>query len=334
MPIPAGHKFACLALPISSQLAEGIELRLTDEILVATSAPHAIEDHWKTWLGTLLFERYEESDAFLIAHRASERLDVSDHEQRDLSIAVRVLWDVLLLTAIPHHGEDYGLVVTGAMREAGAKANSVAPLPLPFWAQWGPAPALDDLVLRASVERFERVRWLWGTPPNEYARLKRGLHAFRLGASESDALERLHQFVRALDGVLKLPPGPNKFAERANTFSLAAPEVLDQIYRLRNAAEHLKDWRAVFAGVTGDATNMLGDTRAYQAERLAGHALGMVLDSPALVGAMQSDASIDAFWRRPAADVEADWGTKVDLDAVGASMDFTHYHDVIGDLGP
>jgi hypothetical protein len=113
----------------------------------------------------------------------------------------------------------------------------------------------------------------------DFRRLRAGLNAVITGVEEPMANERLHQFVRALDGLMMIPWGGGKgvFAQRGATFVCGTdlPNVLEELYKLRNAQEHMNDFKTVLG--TRSATSDSGAARIVSDSRVTSRRLGSLL---------------------------------------------------------
>jgi len=151
----------------------------------------------------------------------------------------------------------------------------------------------------------------------DWSRLRRGLRALFKGSEEREWGDRLHQFVRALEALIKPVVGAsrNQFAHRAQTFASATSETrntLLQIYDIRSKVEHMHSPLDVLDG-THEERNTLGVRRTRQVDVLSRSALTRVLESQDLLTIWKSDASIDDFWQMPDHERVQVWGDRLDL---------------------
>jgi len=151
----------------------------------------------------------------------------------------------------------------------------------------------------------------------EFQRLRRGVNGLIRGWKAHSGLDRLHVFVRALDGLMKLEQGAGErqFADRLATFATGARlhDTALEIYRLRSFEEHLSDWPSKLAYIKEADRPMFVSQRSFQAEVLAGAAYFTLLADPVLRGEFRN-SNVDAFWQRGG----AAWTVKLDLDAEDA----------------
>jgi ClpP class serine protease len=171
---------------------------------------------------------------------------------------------------------------------------------------------------------------------DKYNRVKRGLHAWRRAEQEYDAHYRLHQFVRAIEALIK--PGrwarqlTEKFIHRAQFFtghSSAAKELVSAFYELRSAAEHMYELEPI---LTTKLQNLCSKyptytpekiitLLSYQAELLASYAYYRILKDASLQNIFIDDDSISRFWDQTDDIIRNTWVETIDLEAVLPSKD-------------
>lgn len=168
---------------------------------------------------------------------------------------------------------------------------------------------LADGVVSGLIEVFP------GHSIPEFARVRRGINSLIAGWKAGPALDRLHMFVRALDGLMKLEQGAGERQFVDRTMMLANGNRIDdiarEIYRLRSFNEHLSDWPRRLASIREPDRPMFVSRRAFQAEVLAGETYRRMLSDPTLRCSFRTDADVEGFWNGGA----AAWTPKIDLDA-------------------
>lgn len=142
----------------------------------------------------------------------------------------------------------------------------------------------------------------------------------RLGVHSPDTEVRLHQFVRAIESFL--PPsawGQDEFARRAsillrNPDDPATGELLKEIYRLRNKAEHLEHFEE--ARLSGSIPEETATRRLRQAEALCRELYKrFFVDAPDFLTLYRDTGTIENLWSDHAI-VRTKWGAPFDLQAI------------------
>ena len=145
-------------------------------------------------------------------------------------------------------------------------------------------------------------------------RLIRSAQCLIRGLESRSAVERIHQFVRCVEGVVR----PRKGTTRKD-FVTAVQSVLtndhrkelEEMFGIRSADEHLHDPMEEISGNNPDARERVLLHRAAEAEAIARSFLTSVLENPKLrASRFPVDANAEAYWS------EEDtllWGMPLDL---------------------
>ncbi len=152
-------------------------------------------------------------------------------------------------------------------------------------------------------------------------RARGGLTVFWKGLRERYAEARLHQFVRAVEAVVKPEIGQSKkqFVHRCQTFAGANPaaaSILQECYDLRSQQEHLHDWQDALLHYPPEQRETVLYQRVRHMEALARHVYFRILTSLAHMR-LFADASIDAFWTLREGDQRSQWGPPLDIRTIG-----------------
>lgn len=315
--LPPDTKFAAIHLSACSCRGLPDTLTLNNDLSAHNSPVMALDELDKSRIGADYAEAFAKSNLVLMASMLSPTAGVLDGESQELERRVYALFYALLMHGVPNFWP--GVLTLGsrpATRDAWA--NRIAIIndiyrhhdAVPF------RVTVDSLRDAAAV--VPGILEVFG-PNEEFQRLRRGINGLIRGWKAHSALDRLHAFVRALDGLMKLEQGERQFADRLATFATAARlhEIALEIYRLRSFDEHLSDWPLKLAYIKkGDQPRFVSH-RSFQAEVLAGAAYRTLLADQALRCAF-GNSSVDAFWQ---ADGRS-WTARVDLDAQDARFQY------------
>ncbi|MFA5786487.1 MAG: hypothetical protein WDA71_05815 [Actinomycetota bacterium] len=315
-----GHKFACIALENVSVTSLNAPIQLQGGLEIHSDPPFAIGSRWIKRLGTLNTEHLKGSNFAILATAPSARLEVLDKENETLEQAALGFFYALLMQGVPHM--DGGLILSGANVGGDPNVRSVTVL----GNYYRPAHVLplriDARTIASASTVAAGLRSIYEAP-DAFSRLKRGVHAWYRGVREERANDRVHQFVRAIEAMLKPAAGRTRrqFVHRCQVFAGTSQQVgglLGELFDLRSCAEHLHDWDCGLEAIPEQDRERHGSLRAYQAELLAGLAYSRLLSNPSLLGNFQDDASIEALWRRPLPAIQTMWGQASDLDALAS----------------
>jgi hypothetical protein len=320
MRIAPGEKFACYAFT-RCWLADGMppEIELRPRLCGATSLDFDVEEHWQAWLGSITMDELREANLVIYTTMASSRPEILDEENAGLAKSLDYVLFGLVLQGIPLHYRGYsmnGANVAGEInvRQFSNLSRYESTYEIPEF-----RPGAKELRrAEALAVRLRRVN----EGGADWARLRRGVNALLRGSRMDDGTERLHQFVRALEALIKPDIGNTKrqFAHRIDqTFTVAndeTRETLNQIFDLRSRIEHVHDPLDVLDG-DRDVRIATANRRTRQVDVLARFAVTRVLEDDALFDTFRTEPGIEAFWARPDALRAAAWGRRLDLRTIG-----------------
>jgi hypothetical protein len=248
-----------------------------------------------------------------------------DGENRALEDRLRCLLYGLLLEGTARYHR--GILVTGANEKGSADVRHVLQLTARRQHHRAAQRAVTQSLVENALGSADGLAELFGgvlghveappVRPQAHGRLRRGFNVLLRAFEESYANNRLHQFVRAVEAVLLPARGRTKsqFAHRCGLFAGAsAPvrQVLEQLYDLRSATEHLNDYEPILS----DESDPEGVAfkRAYQAELLACGIYKRILHGRELRDHFATDDSTATFWRRPDDEIKRAWGEPLTIE--------------------
>lgn len=313
--IARNDKFACLAIQNASVAADlAGQIQLTPDFWCVDRLPFAVGDFWTNHLGEGRVEQIMRSNVLIFCIAPAQQPQVLDGENQALMQRVQRMFYALLMQLVFHHdGVD---LFSGARVDENPDIRQITDLR----DHYRPPQVRVGRISRAHLVRAavaeggiqEYLRRTGGAD-----RLWHGFHALQRGFMEYYGDERLHQFVRAVEAILRLEAGRSRtqFAHRAQLFSGRSNENREwllELYDLRSATEHMNDYRAILGhhGARWDDTATL---RAYEAQVLASQVYLRLAESAALRGRFNGDATSEQFWRMLEADQQNEWGAPFDV---------------------
>ena len=308
-------KFAAIHLCHCSHDLPSEPVMLSNGLAGHSSPVLSLSDLDKSWLGVDYAKAFDRSVA-LTASMPSKTPGIMDEESKQLGQRAHMLLFGVLTQGMPNFWP--GIVATGSkVGDEAPWANRLEVMDR-FYRHGGVLPLritadalrVADALVPGLMEVFP------GHKVPAFARLRRGFNSLIDAWKSGDALDRLHLFVRALDGLMKLEKsqGERQFVERTTMIAAGAKldEVAREMFRLRSLKEHLSEWPSELGYIKEPDRDGFVSLRAFQAEVLAGEAYHRVLADPSLRAGFSSEDDIAAFWNGHA----EDWGTKIDLDAL------------------
>lgn len=241
-----------------------------------------------------------------------------DGENQALTRACDYVWYGLLLQGVPSHRE--GFTLTGANVAGEIQVRQVGDIRDYQPTYESPDFDADAAALRLAARLSERLRSIDMLGPHEWGRLRRGLRALFRGSREHDGGDRLHEFVRALEALVRPDIGNtrNQFAHRAQTFATANPrarESLLQIFDLRSHVEHMHLAIAALEGAEKERI-AVANHRTRQVDALARFVFRHLFESDALLEVFRTEAGIERFWAMPDDERARVWGARLDLAGI------------------
>jgi hypothetical protein len=336
-PVEPNHKFASIALDgpsVDGALPDPYEI--APGVWAVRRAPVEIDDWWREGLGTWTLQSYKNCGLFLVAAARSARPGILDAENARLEKRLYGLHYALLLREAGHFNE--GHLMTGA-REGDAvphvRQHSRVPECPPH--PRASLPRVDAALLTSANAISVDLLRLFGQeeqvlppvlPANQpavprvqaHGRVRRGFNALLAGFRGGYTNLRLHHFVRALEAVTHPPIGGTRktWVTRCSVLAGGPPQtrvILEAIFDLRSAEEHLNEWQHVLG--TGAGAEEAAVLHSYQAEVLACFVYRRLLEVPTLLPEFETDATTDAFWRRTNPTPGAAWGQTIDITEAG-----------------
>ena len=320
MHIAPGEKFACFAFTFNG-VADNVpeELQLGPRLWAVRKLDFDVARHREEWMGSIKLEALRDANFALYATMPSSKPKSLDEENQLVETLNYVLYGILL-QGVPAYGRGFSL--TGADVAGEINLRQCSDLK-DYRPSFGMPPfrlGVDEL--RRAAGLIDRLRGV-DTGGADWGRLRRGLKVLFDGTlmPNKDG-DRLHQFVRAVEALVKPEPEKTRsqFAHRiSQTFTLANDEtraILLQLFDLRSYVEHMH-W--VIDALEGEEARRIATVNrgTRQIDVLARASLLRVMQSDALMDAFRSDATIDAFWRMGDDERVGLWGQRLDIRTVG-----------------
>jgi hypothetical protein len=272
-------------------------------------------EHWRTWLGSLETDAMSEAGLGVYVTAPSNTPDLVNGENAALERRANDLFNGLFLQGVPRFKR--GFVAHGANRSGHLEIEGYSPVDHHFRTV-GISFSVGMTEVHRARRLAEQLRHIENS--HDWGRLMRGIRTLLLANRQTNTVgDRLHQFVRAIEAVIKPSTGRsrNDFAHRGQTIALnnaETREVLLQMYDLRSLVEHLNvPTDALPPGSTAEQQRRLVDRRTRQADLLARHVFVRILESPELLATFRTDEQIDAFWRMDHGERVRLWGERLDI---------------------
>ena len=319
MRIASNEKFACFALT-RCWLSEGFPeaLELGPNLWTVTALDLKIAEHWAGWLGSITMDELREASLVLYTTIISAKPQILDDENEQLTKTLDYILYGLLLQGVPVYFKGFSLKGANVGGDVDVRQFSQLKDYPPTYELPEFRPGARELEGATVVAR--RLRQI-NEGKESWARIRRGLRALFQGSGMSDGGDRLHQFVRALEALVRPDIGNTRkqFAHRIDqTFVLANAETRDTLLQIFDLRSHVEHVHSVLDALGGDEKVRIAtaNRRTRQVDVLARFALRRVLESDDLFNRFKTEAGIEEFWQLPDADRVAAWGDRLDLGAI------------------
>lgn len=275
--------------------------------------------HWPEWLGTLTMNEIQEPGLVIYVTAPTLQPAVLDAENEALAQKVNDVFNALLLQGVPRFLK--GLTLGGANAEGRLEVRQYTGL-RELWTTWElPEFVVGMPELRRAVRLSRRLRQMQDARDGRWGRLVRGVNALlKANRERNDHGDRLHQFVRALEALVKprMLQSRGDFAHRGQTFAVASTETREILLQLYDVRSHVEHVHAAMDALEGTREERIAtvNRRTRQVDVLARFALLRVLESDEIYETFSADDQIDAFWRLLDDERVRRWGQRVEIRSV------------------
>ena len=313
--LPAGTKFSAIGLePL--RLASGMPatLHIRDDLVVSSSFPTDALAHWASWLGRLQTKRVKAADLWLIARRPTDHPEAHDRDSSVVAERSNELYNAFLI-AVPNVSHNEAVRLSGRRSASDLRVSGAQVYPAIRHVPFAPERPIDraDLELTATIaDAFPAIKHR-----GEFRRKWRVVRAFHTGLQSQELGERIHQFVRCVEGFIFPRRGSTRedFADRTKVLLGAGWEDdIRQIFDIRSAVEHLHGPYRFLPPLGKPQRLRLLARRAVQAEFLARSCLIRFFTRNELWRFYEDNQTIEVFWTRMSdSERRAAWGPPLDL---------------------
>ena len=240
-----GEKYALvgLSVKVEGHIPQGT---ISPNLSVLADTTFNVPTNWQEWLGSIRAREVEDCNLFLLSKQPSSTPDILDAENQKLQQLVWNFYVGLLLasTFAPAHKP---VMLTGSRRAGEIDIRQQKDLDSPIPCLFRPYPPVSAMEIQIAAQLGEKLDALATAPlPGGHWRLFRTLHVYTEARTNSEIVERLHQYSRCIDGLILPDAGKTKqqFRSRTELFiGLGHHDMMGEIYDVRSAVEHLHENR-------------------------------------------------------------------------------------------
>jgi len=316
IPQLATGAFYCFGLRTRVALSEPVQIDAG--IYASPETPFYVDDWWQEQLGKIQVKRINGCNLFLLA------LTDDPAFESFLSGRLQSYHLALLLQGVAYSSN--GVTLARQNSQTRLRVNAIGTLDTYYEPYKVIARSVSKDHLAATPALAKGIDFMFADE-SKYLRLRKGFNAFLDGIRQNQVHSRLHNFVRAIEAIIKPKQGNStkKFTYRCQFLigrKQADASLLRELYELRSAAEHLNPMNdKLTAYPSHDRDNVKG-LRTLQMELLASFIYRKILSCPLLLQQFSSDDSIERLWSRDHKDLETTWGTTIDLHSAKGNVHF------------
>jgi len=320
MKIRENEKFGIVS--VSDAFVENMthDVALSDDTWVTSSLPFEVDDNWRTWLGSIQAEHIEKSNLFIIATAPSESPKVLDGENERLRDKAYKVYFGLLLTDY-FHTYDAPIQLTGSKWGNGLDVRSIGKMDSSISVPGTPFNKVDQIRLKKSKQLADAIDSL--PSKARFSRFKKVIRSFYSGITSNFVEDRIHQFVRSIEGIVYPDIGKTERQFKSRTELFIGPkyhQLMGELYRIRSAVEHLHH---PFDGIPGNDFKdklIYAFKKAYEVEAISRYCISRLLINRSLWPFFEHDQSLSEFWKKDINSRKSIWGETFDIGQISQSF--------------
>lgn len=318
-----GEKFAFFLLSarhLDSHLPKNQQLE--SNLWVMDKFPLELDNFWKNRLGEFIIEDIQDSPLCIATKCETKKPEALDEENENLKKHVRSFLLGLLLSGYSHYS-NRNILLSGSMIDDKPNVRSVNFEEFPIYQAGSPFDKIDVQRLELSknianaLDKFELQNRRNGS--RTHKRIFRALHAYHSALHEEDLGERLHQFIRSIEGILLLKPreGKKQFSKKSELFlGNKLHEFSTELYTLRCVIEHLYG-PYYFEGSTPQREYRLKIwQRILECEAFARYCISSFILNERIWPFFKDEDSIREFWDLSDREKRELWGKEFELKQI------------------
>ncbi|MCF1473141.1 hypothetical protein FS763_14455 [Agrobacterium vitis] len=324
-----GEKFALLGLNID--MVESLPALKLPQGYSILQNRFVLPEHWKEWLGSTRVEEVEECSVYLVVTMQAKQPDVIDDDNLKLKKLINHWYFGLLLTD-KFVNISNPFIAIGVRQRGEIDVLEFQPFEAAGSGIVEHYPAVSGGHLERAINIAKTLESLASTGGVSNWRLLRCLAIYRDARIKTDLLDRLHQFVRCIDGLIVSEPGRGKqqFKGRTELFIGSIHQAfMGELFDLRSHIEHLHE--NLHLEIFDRDVRIEIARKEAVSEFIARTCLLQILESPDLCLHFGNVEALRAFWQIEQSERREIWGPPVDPYSVLKGFSFEHVSDQ--DLG-
>ncbi|NIZ03447.1 hypothetical protein [Thalassospira lucentensis] len=316
-----GQKFAVIGLDLAQEDDCQVHC-FGSELLALGPEEFEMDELWRQWIGSIRTEDIQEFGLLLVAKKSSETPKVMDAENQEL-LSIVGNWMMGLTLARSYWTYRSGYQATGSKVNGQLDVRTFGEIASPARAIVVDDQPITTNQLKTAASIGENLGKFVRAWKNEDCRLRRCLAIYQSARNSNDILDRIHQFVRCVEGLILPEQGQTKQRFKGKTELFIGPKhhsLMDKLYTVRSAVEHMNDHTLLGAA---DRESRLEIAKLESSiEYIARTALSRIILSPQLAEYFSDIETLEKFWALDLGDRKELWGEVVNPSDAFAYFDF------------
>ncbi len=319
-----GEKFAFLGLNIELNTLDALSLPDGYTLL---QEPISLPDHWKQWLGSQRVEEVEACQAYMAIKMKATQPGVLDADDKRLrNLIGHWYWGVLLQGRFVTVDDPF--IIAGSCGPKELDVRHFEVLHGTGQAVLEHYPAITAADLENGFTLGNTLCQIADESADQKWRLRRCLSIYQEARAKTDILDRVHQFVRCIEGLIVSEQGDGKKRFKSRSELFIGPRHHDwmgELYELRGHIEHLHENQHL-EEFDRDVRLDIARKEAIS-EFIARTCLVRILSHRDLRQHFGNVDALRAFWQLDRQQQIKLWGQPVDLNAVLRGFNFERVSD-------
>jgi len=309
--IQPNEKFSAIVLvDLYSRIDLPKVYKVNDNLVICTKPPFGMSEFWKENIGTLEVEDIEKARFFIITKSISQRPGILDKENRALSEEAYKFFLGIVLGRPP-------VSLTGSNIDGEIEIRQIGKLEHPKVLVGCPLDEFNIKRIEQAAELTKAMSQFFES--KDFQRIKRTINYFFDGIMSNRVYDRLHHFVRVIEGFIYPEIGKTRkqFVSRTELFiGPGHHDLMGNLYDIRSQVEHVHSPFDVIEGNTEKEKNTNLLKRAYLSESIARYCIINFCTNPKLWNHFKDETSIGLFWKRPLQERRKIWGNEIKVSDI------------------
>lgn len=267
-----------------------------DDYVFAKNMIDFSRGEWEKWIGERKYKGILSSNYCVVRQLVSENPGILDSETKMLEDDFILLYQTLMIT-IPYASHRESFLFIGHNTDDSVDFRQMRIYPdVPHLIGSPDVVVNSEIIERAITIQHRISKYFLAT---SHKRLFAMIGAFMKGIQSKNVAERVHQFIRCIEGFLHPDPGKTRKQFKSRTELFLGPQkhqLVDELYEIRSNIEHLHSPFETYPLVDETTAQLKIFMRALQAEFIARSLLLEILLKDRLADLFQSKDALEKFW--------------------------------------